>query len=91
MQIINIIAVLLSPVVALLISIFIQNRSAKRKSKMEIFNTLLATRHNVYIVDETVRAFNMIDVVFYDKPKIRSLWREYYSILGLAVPNAKAQ
>lgn len=48
---------------------------------MNIFTTLMATRHSS-IIDESVRALNMIDVVFYDKHLVRQLWREYFDMLG---------
>lgn len=91
MQVVNIVAVLLSPIIAVLVSIFIQNRGEKRKKKMEIFTTLLSTRHHIFITDETVQALNMIDVVFYDKPKIRKLWKDYYDVLCQTTVNPKSQ
>ena len=81
MDVINILAILISPIIAVLISIWVQNRKEKRQNKMNIFTTLMATRHSS-IIDESVRALNMIDVVFYDKHLVRQLWREYFDMLG---------
>lgn len=77
---VNIIAILLSPVIAVLITICLQNRRERRNQKLSIFNTLIATRHSP-INDENVRALNMIDVVFHDCPRVRDLWHEYFSML----------
>lgn len=81
MDIINILAIVISPIIAVLISIWVQNRKEKQQHKMYIFTTLMATRHSP-IIDEKVRALNMIDVVFHDKPRVRQLWREYFDMLG---------
>lgn len=78
---VNILAILLSPVIAVLVSVHLQNRREKRNQKLWIFNTLIATRHSP-IVDENVRALNMIDVAYHDSPRVRELWHEYFDMLG---------
>ena len=80
MEIITIIAIVLSPAIAVLVSIWVQSQGEKRRNKKFIFSNLMSTRHQV-ISDEIVRALNMIDVVFRDKEKVRELWREYYDML----------
>jgi len=77
---ITVLAILLSPIIALLISMYLQTRKERKKAKMYLFSTLISTRHSP-ITEETVRALNMIDVLFYDKPKVRQLWREYFEML----------
>jgi len=72
-EILTIIAILVSPAIAVLVSMWIQNRKEKRQHKRYIFASLMSTRHQV-ISDEIVRALNMIDVVFHDKKKARRLW-----------------
>lgn len=78
---VSILAILLSPVVAVLVTVYLQTRKEKRQQKLWIFNTLIATRHSP-IVDENVRALNMIDVVFHDSTRVRKLWHEYFDMLG---------
>ena len=90
---VNILAILLSPVVAVLVTVFLQRRKEKRDQKLWIFNTLIATRHTP-IVDENVRALNMIDVVFHDSARVRDLWHEYFDMLcneGLNNPTGWGQ
>lgn len=77
---VSIMAILLSPVVAVLITVFLQGRREKRSQKLWIFNTLIATRHTP-IMDENVRALNMIDVIFHDSDRVRQLWHEYFDML----------
>jgi len=81
MIIVNILAILFSPIIAVLISVYLQTRREKKKQKLWIFNTLIATRHNP-ITDENVRALNMIDVVFFDYLSVRKLWHEYFDMLS---------
>lgn len=78
---VNIFAILFSPVVAVLVTVYLQSRREKRNQKLWIFNTLIATRHSP-IIDENVRALNMIDVVFHDSQRVRDLWHEYFNMLG---------
>ena len=63
MEILTFCAILLSPVIAVLITVWLQNRKERRATKLWVFNTLIATRHDP-IKDENVRALNMVDVVF---------------------------
>lgn len=79
-EVINIVAIVLSPAIAVAISIFVQDRKQKRFERLSVFNTLMATRHEP-IADENVRALNMIDVVFDNCKDVRRLWREYYEML----------
>ena len=78
---VNILAILLSPVVAVLVTLYLQSRREKRNQKLWIFNTLIGTRHSP-IIEENVRALNMIDVVFHDSQRVRELWHEYFNMLG---------
>lgn len=90
---VSILAILLSPVIAVLVTVSLQGRKEKRNQKLWIFNTLIATRHTP-IVDENVRALNMIDVVFHDSARVRQLWHEYFDMLcneGLNNPNGWGQ
>jgi len=78
---INIIAILLSPIIAVLVTSYLQSYKEKRNQKLFIFNTLISTRHSP-INNEIVRALNMNDVVFCNDKNVRRLWREYYDILN---------
>lgn len=76
----EIVAVLLSPVIAVVVTLWYQSRKEKRDTKRWLFSTLIATRHSP-LTEESVRALNMIDVVFFDSPPVRKLWREYFDML----------
>lgn len=80
MQLSIIIAVIFSPVVAVLISIWVQHRKEKRQSQIWVLSTLIANRHQQLNVDN-IRALNMIDFIFHKKAAVRKLWHEYYDML----------
>jgi hypothetical protein len=81
MEIVNVIAIMLSPVIAVLITMFLQSRKDKRNSKMNIFITLMSTRNRAP-TEEIVRALNIIDVIFSKDKNIRRLWSEYFGMLS---------
>lgn len=75
-EIINIVALIVVPIVAVLIGQYLQDRAQKRKDKMEIFKTLMIAR-NTWTV-ESVRALNIIDIIFVNDKHVRNAWRDLY-------------
>ena len=63
MTIVNIIAIILSPIIALFISHRVQINYEKRKEKIEILKTLMARRILANSI-EYVNALNIIDIIF---------------------------
>ena len=63
-------AIVLGPVLAVATQLWFQKRKVKRDSKLSVFNTLMGLRPQIVHVD-FVKAFNMIDVVFYENRDIR--------------------
>ena len=76
MTILNLIAVLLIPVVAVFVGQYLQERAQRRKDKMDIFKTLMINRVGWSV--ESTRAMNIIDIVFSDDKNVRQAWSEYY-------------
>lgn len=75
-SVIVIISALLSGILATIITILVQKYSEKRKSKINIFETLMA--HRYLISDkENVEALNKIDVVFYHHKKVKEAWAKF--------------
>ena len=81
MDIINIIAIVAGPLLAVLITLWWQNRKEHRDAKRRLFLTLMAKRRTYPPTVEWVDALNVIDVVFADVPQVVQLWHEYYSSL----------
>lgn len=79
--IISIIAIILSPIIAVSISLWYQSYQSKRDAKLRLFITLMAHRKTLPPVPDFVNALNLIDVVFYKNEGIIGLWHEYYDLL----------
>jgi hypothetical protein len=77
----EILAILLSPLIAWIVTILYQNRAEKRKTKIDLFMVLMAKRRSTPVAIEWVDALNKIDVVFQNNKKVRAAWKEYYLTL----------
>lgn len=74
-DILNLIAIIIGPMLAVFIGQCLQNRSEKRKDKMQIFKTLMTARIYGWTV-ESVHALNVIDIVFAEDEKVRAAWKD---------------
>lgn len=72
MAVLNLIAVLLIPVVAVIVGQYLQERAKKRKDKMQIFQCLMTRCITGWAALEAVNAINSIDIVFTDNKEIRN-------------------
>lgn len=61
--ILNLLALILIPIIAVIIGQYLQNVSAKRKDKMDVFKTMMMNRIGWSV--EGTRAMNIIDIVFW--------------------------
>lgn len=77
-DILNLIAIIVIPIAAVLIGQWLQNRSEKRKDKMQIFKALMTARIYGWTV-ESVHALNVIDIVFVDDKKVRNAWAQLHN------------
>ena len=80
-----ILAVLLAPVVAIQVSVYLAGRAQKRQQRLTIFRTLMTTRAARMAFDH-VNALNMIDVEFAGNDKaskaVRAAWKAYLDHLN---------
>ena len=86
LTIINALAIVVIPIAAVFVGQKLQDRSQTRKAKLEIFRALMMNR-GVGWTAETVRALNIIDIVFSDDSTVRTRWKEYYTWLCIQSPN----
>lgn len=77
----TLVALVTGPVVAVVITLWHQQRSEKRAAKARLFQALMANRKILPPPFEYVGAVNLIDVVFADEPGVVGLWHEVYDIL----------
>ena len=81
LQIINIIAILLSPIIAVCITLWYQNYKSKRNDRINLFLTLMANRKTFPRPYSVVNSLNTIDVVFHKYKNVLNLWHQYYHTL----------
>lgn len=74
MAVINIVALIVIPIVAVFVGQLLQNKSEKRKDKMQIFQCLMTRRITGWTASEAVNALNSIDIVFSDCKDVRKQW-----------------
>ena len=79
--IVNGAAIVLAPIVALGVGGILQRRSDARRSKLTLFGTLIALRHDPMSA-ESVRALNLIDAAFADNRAVREAWTRYFTALN---------
>ena len=74
-DVLNLIALVVVPIVAVLVGRWLQDRSEKRKDKLQVFKVLMTSRIYGWTPD-SVNVLNIIDVVFSDDKKVRAAWKD---------------
>lgn len=74
MNVLNIIALILVPILAVVVGQKLQDRAQKRNDKMQIFKILMTSRIFGW-TNESVQAMNLIDIVFADDKAVRKQWK----------------
>ena len=74
-DVLNLLALIIIPIAAVLIGQWLQNRAEKRKDKMQIFKILMTARIYGWTPD-SVHALNIIDIVFADNEQVRAAWAD---------------
>ena len=74
MEVLNIIALILVPILAVIVGQKLQDRAQKRNDKMQIFKILMTSRIFGW-TNESVQAMNLIDIVFSDDKDVRKQWK----------------
>ena len=87
LTVINVLAIIIIPIAAVFVGQKLQDRSQKRKDKLEIFRALMMNR-GIGWTPETVHALNIIDIVFSDDDTVRAKWKDYYNQLCIQSPDA---
>jgi len=82
---INVLSIIIAPLVAVQITVFLQNRREKYRRKVELFKTLMATRPSG-LDRQHVQALNLIDIEFYGRDEkskaVMNAWKAYLDHLN---------
>ena len=76
-------AIFLGPLAGVLFTLWFQARKETREAKLRLFLVLMSERKGLVTKDVT-KALNQIDVVFASRPKVKTLWHQYYALLQRA-------
>ena len=77
MEIVSILAIILSPIIALFISQKLQGEKELKKEKIAILKILMINRATANSIDY-VNALNLIDIVFVNSKKVRENYKLLY-------------
>lgn len=80
MEWIMIIAILLSPLIAVQVTKWIDNKKGEKQRRLDIFRDLMETRAAA-LTPKHVAALNRIDIEFYNVSKVSEAWKEYHDHL----------
>ena len=83
--VLNIIAIVFIPIVAVIVGQKLQDRAEKRRDKLTVFKVLMTNRF--CWSPESVYAMNIIDIVFADDETVRQAWKAYYEKLCIQEPD----
>ena len=86
MDILNLLAIIIVPIVAVLIGQSLQDRAEIRKDKLHIFKVLMTSRIYGW-TQESVNCLNIIDIVFSDDKKVRDAWKDLYDKYSIQTPD----
>jgi hypothetical protein len=77
-------AIIFGPILAVATQLWIQERKAKRDTKLWVFSTLMSYRAMI-LNPSFVQAFNLIDVVFHKNAEVRKKRKEFLDVVTAVV------
>ncbi len=90
LNIINLIAIIVIPILAVIIGQKLQDRSEKRKDKMRVFSHLMSYRSFDYVDQISVNVFNSVPIVFHDDKEVIEKYNIYLKSMNIT-PEQMAQ
>lgn len=82
-NIINVVAIIVIPIVAVVIGRILQDRSEKRKDKVNVFTHLMSYRMFGYVNQYSVNVLNSVPIVFHDDDKVIENFNNYINSLAI--------
>ena len=83
LNIINLIAIIIIPILAVIIGQRLQDRSEKRKDKMRVFSHLMSYRSFDYVDQISVNVFNSVPIVFHDDKEVIERYNIYLKSMNI--------
>jgi hypothetical protein len=85
-EILSIIAVLLSPLIAVQVTKWLDRINEEKNRKLEIFRILMGQRGMHPRTNEFIIALNQIDIVYYNNHKVLEKWKKFYEVTSPGHP-----
>lgn len=82
-NIINVVAIIVIPIIAVVIGRILQDRSEKRKDKVNVFTHLMSYRMFGYVNQYSVNVLNSVPIVFHDDDKVIENFNNYINSLAI--------
>ena len=89
MEWINLVAIIVIPILAVIIGQYLQDRSEKRKDQMRVFTHLMSYRSFGYIDQYSVNIFNSVPIIFYDDKEVIEKYNSYLKSLNIKPDDAQ--
>ena len=89
MEWINLVAIIVIPILAVIIGQYLQDISEKRKDKMRVFTHLMSYRSFGYIDQYSVNIFNSVPIIFYDDKEVIEKYNSYLKSLNIKPDDAQ--
>lgn len=86
MNVVNLIAIIVIPFLAVIIGQKLQEKVQKRNDKIQIFKILMTSRIYGW-TPKSVEALNLLEIVFADDKAVCEQWKVYYDKLCVEDPN----
>ena len=83
LNIINVVAIIVIPILAVVIGQKLQDRSEKRKDKMRVFSHLMSYRSFDYVDQYSVNIFNSVPIVFHDDNEVLEKYNIYLKSMNI--------
>lgn len=83
LNIINVVAIIVIPILGVIVGQKLQDRSEKRKDKMRVFSHLMSYRSFDYIDQISVNVFNSVPIVFNDDKDVIEKYNTYLKSMNI--------
>jgi hypothetical protein len=86
----TLVAIVVGPIAAVIVTRVLDGKSERRRRKTEVFRSLMQTR-GIRLDPVHVAALNILEIEFYNEPKVRHAYVQYISHLSAPMPSVSEQ
>lgn len=83
-------AILVGPIIAVVVTRVLDEKSERRRRKIDVFRSLMQTR-GIRLDPVHVAALNILEIEFYNEPDVRRAYADYIAHLSAPMPSVTEQ